>query len=122
MSEGKHTAHQLSPHFLLSISEQLGLAKGFNFRWEIEFCQDMICIKTCSKPNTILCICVTVLYCFRHSRTHSKTILSHFDRMGSIRRYWDILIDKGILIRKAIEKLISDITVKQPQLLNTRPC
>lgn len=78
MSEGRHTAHQLSPHFLLSISEQLGLAKGFNFRWEIEFCQDMICIKTCSKPNTILCICVTVLYCFRHSsHTHIQRPFYH---------------------------------------------
>lgn len=30
----------------------------------------------------------------------TKTILSHFDRKGSMGRYWNILTDNGILIKK----------------------
>lgn len=63
MKERKST-HRSNPalHFLLSISEQLWPAKGFNFRWEIEFCRDMICIRTRYGVSCVVCMqtCVRV--------------------------------------------------------------
>lgn len=63
MKERKSTHHS-NPglYFLLSISEQLWPAKGFNFRWEIEFCRDMICIRTRFRVSCVVCMqtCVSV--------------------------------------------------------------
>lgn len=55
MKERKST-HRCNPalHFLLSISEQLWPARGFNFRWEIEFGRDMICIRKCFRVSCVV--------------------------------------------------------------------
>lgn len=84
-SEWESAQHTLSLHILLSISEQLRPAKGFNFRWEIEFCQDMICIRRCLELNAIY----VYVYVYEYMSVmgfNIQTILSRFDRKEPIKR------------------------------------
>lgn len=78
--KGMHRSN-LALHFLLSLSEQLWPAKGFNFRWEIEFCQDMICIRKRFRVSCVVYMQTYVSVGVRH-----KTMLSEFDREGSMMR------------------------------------
>lgn len=60
--DGEFTPRWHPFHFLKSIPEQLWAAKGFNFRWEIEFCRDMICVRMRSRVLRAVCMlaCVSV--------------------------------------------------------------
>lgn len=91
-SDRMHTSQRLPITPPLSILDPLRFAQDFNFRCQIEFCQDMICIRICFRAQHSDCVCERV-----PCKEYSYHKLMRWDKKHIS---WSLLSVNGILIRK----------------------